>query len=139
MKSLKSRSNCPHRKNPGYRMFLCWTNILITIMIIMFNDRVKSLYFLSIISIFTQLYDTVTIIFSFYSQGNWGLENLGTLPMFSLVNSRGRFQFRSDWFTRLCLRNTDIYRYTYTFYSLYSLNIILYLIINCCAPLYQIF
>lgn len=78
-------------------MFLCWTSILITIiMIIMFHGRVKSLCFSCIISAVTQLCDMVTILSPFHSQGNGGLENLGTLPMFLLVNGRARFQFRSD-------------------------------------------
>lgn len=55
-------------------MFPCWTDItIIIIMIIIFSDRVKSLYFLCIPSIFTQPYDTVTIFphFTFKETEAW--------------------------------------------------------------------
>lgn len=98
MKSLKSYSNCPLGRI--LRLFLCWTDMfIIIIMIIRFNDRVKSLYFSCIISLFTQPYDTIIIPSSFYSQGNWGLESLGTLPMFwQLVIGGAMFWFQI-WLT----------------------------------------
>ena len=121
-------------------MFLCWVYITIIIIMIIFNDKVTVL-FMHYLSLYTP-YDTVTISPHFIFKGNWSLEKLGTLPTVSqLVSGEDRFWFRSDWFTRMSLNSTVIYKYTHTCHWDFIPSYADYTVSNysCCVSLGQIF
>lgn len=137
MKSRKSYSNCLHIKNPAYVSLI---DIIITIMIPRLMTVSQSLFFsVHIISVFTQPYDTVIVFSPLYSQGNWSLDSLGTLSMFSLLVSQVLIPGLTDSLD--CFqKHRYIQIHTCTLFEIYTITHRLYFLFKYhYTPLCQVF